>query len=955
MLRRSTFLILIALLALLVGTGVLSYLRVPVLGLDLQGGAEVTLEAQPEKGQEVTEEQMDQAVQILRTRVDALGVAEPQIQKEQGNRISIAVAGEDDPARVFALVGSTGQLYFIDLQEGLTQGVSRSFVAGAGIAPKTTLYDLLKAVPEEARNGEQSLLYAFEKGATDEPLNEFGAVDEDQLLLQLGEQSIPADVEVLGVPRDTIAVRCSNQSPAGCPPNITPVPTTAQEKFFWYLFDLPPPDQRLTGDDLESARSDFDPQTGQPVVLMDFTGRGAELFGSITKGLAERGRSEWSAAGAQEGAESFYFQNFAIILDGELQTYPTIDFVQNPNGIEGGSAQITGLDSPGEANDIALVLQSGSLPVRFVALSSSQVSATLGEASLRQGLIAGLAGLLLMMVYLVIFYRFLGLVADLALIIFAALFYGVILAIPVTMTLPGIAGMILTIGVAADANIVVFERIREEYRTGKTLRASISAGYSRGFRTILDANAVTLITAGVLFVAAQSTVKGFAFLLALGVIVSMFTSVFATRAILQVLSGFRWFDNPRVIGATMKPVRWRFDFAGRKRLWFGIAAAVMILCIGTLGVRGLNLGLDFTGGTRMAVVIAKPATVEEIRGVLTEVDGDLRTAVVRGEGEQTGSTFTAFQVDAKEIPANEIQTIAQQINQAYGLEQEIDVRTVSASFGSEILRGALLALGFSLLLIIIFMAVRFDWKYAVPMVVALLHDLVLAAGIYAISGREVTSASIAALLTILGYSLYDTIIVFDRVRENERVLKRHTYDQIVNISLWETVTRSLNTSLSTLVPILALFIFGGETLQDFAFALIVGIATGAYSSFFLASPLLSVLKSREPEYRGRRGSDELPAFIIGKAAAAAQRAPAAVAAGASATAGADASLAAELEADDAQLEARSDADAPSDADAGPAPSADASPPGAGGQAGPDEAAIEAARQRRAERKNRRKR
>ncbi len=937
MLRRGTVLILVALFALLIATGALSYLRAPVLGLDLQGGAEVTLEAQPEKGQTVTEEQMNAAVQILRTRVDAIGVSEPQIQLEQGNRISIAVAGENDPARVFALVGSTGQLYFIDLEEGLTEGVSRSFVAGAGIVPKTTLYDLLESAPKKLQSGEQSVLYAFKKSDTAEPLNPNGAVDMPQLLLQLGASTLPSDVVVYGVPAEHLAVKCSNQSPAGCPPNITPVPTSAKEKFFWYMFDLPPVDQRLTGDDLDSAKDDIDTTTGQPVVLMDFNDRGAELFGDITKQLADRGRSEWSAAGAQAGQESGYFQRFSIILDGELETYPTIDFSANPDGIQGGAAQITGLASQQEANDIALVLQSGSLPVRFVALSSSQVSATLGETSLKQGLIAGGVGLLLMMLYLIAFYRVLGVIAAVALIIFAALFYGVILAIPVTMTLPGIAGMILTIGVAADANIVVFERIREEFRAGKTLKASISAGYSRGFRTILDANTVTLITAGVLFVASQSSVKGFAFLLAIGVLVSMFTSVVATRAILNVLSNFSWFNNPRVIGAEAKPVRWRFDFAGRKRLFFAIAGVMIVICIAAVGIRGLNMGLDFTGGTRMAVVTTKPATVDEMRTLLVQVDSELGGAVIRGEGSTAGSTYTTFQIDAKEISPEKVQTVQQTVNQQYGLAEQIDVRTVSASFGSEILRGALLALLFSILLIIIYMAFRFDWKFAMPMIVALLHDLVIAVGIYAISGREVTSATIAALLTILGYSLYDTIIVFDRVRENEKTLLRQTYDQIVNISLWETVTRSLNTSLSTLLPILALFFFGGATLQDFAFALIIGIASGAYSSFFIAAPLLSVLKSREPVYQSRKGSDELPAFMLGKQA---MPVPA-VAAVAVGMAGAASDVTVTTD----------DVTVASDEDSSPAP--DPAPTGSIANAGPDDAAIEAARKRRVDRRGKR--
>ena len=341
----------------------------------------------------------------------------------------------------------------------------------------------------------------------------------------------------------------------------------------------------------------------------------------------------------------------------------------------------------------------------------------------------------------------------------------------------------------------------------------------------------------------------------------------------------------------------------------------MLICIAALAFRGLNLGLDFTGGTRMAVVTAKPATTDDIKRLLVKADGELSGAVVRGEGTSTNATtYTSFQIDAKEIPAAKVQTIEQSINQQYGLEQQIDVRTVSASFGSEILRGALLALAFSIFLIIIYIALRFDWKFAVPMIVALIHDLLIAAGVYAIFGREVTSASVAALLTILGYSLYDTIIVFDRVRENEKTLRRQTYDQIVNISLWETVTRSLNTSFSTLLPILALFIFGGAVLQDFAFALIVGIASGAYSSFFIAAPLLSVLKRNEPEYRGRKGTDELPVFILGREG---QRetpepVPAAV-------------VAADM--------------------AEPEPTA----------AGPDDAAIEAARQRRLERRGKRKR
>jgi SecD/SecF fusion protein len=869
--RRGNLAIIALVVALLVGTVALVVFRSPVLGLDLEGGAEVVLEATPEEGQEVTPQMLDQAVGILRDRVDALGVAEPEIRKEEGNRISVAVAGEQDPQRVFNLVGSTGKLYFIDLEEGLTQGVSRSVVEGAGITPKESLHDLLKAAEPQAKRDGASEIYAFQEekaadgSSTWKQLNPNGAANEEELKQRLEVAELPAGTQVLGVPKGKLAVSCSSISPAGCPPDLSPNPD-APEKLLWYMFDIPPADQLLTGSDLDDARADFDTRTSQPIVTMDFDGRGGRVFEEITNKLADRGRNLYEQAVSQgqadEGSQDFFLQRFAVVLDNELTTFPTIDFRDNPDGIKGGSAQITGLDSAGEAKNIALVLQSGSLPVEFQPLSTSLVSATLGDKSLNEGLIAGIAGLLIVMIYMIIFYRFLGLIADIALLIFAALFYGVILAIPVTMTLPGIAGVILTIGVAADANVVIFERIKEEVRAGKTVRAAIQAGYSKGFKTIIDANTVTLITAAVLFVASTASVKGFAFLLGLGVLVSMFSAVASTRAMLGILGNFKWFNNAAFMGADPKPVRWKMDFAGRKRLWFVISGVAIAVSLGSLVVNGLNEGIDFKGGTRMNVELERPATTNEVRTVLGDVDSGLSNAVIRGRGETRGQDeFTEFQIDAEEIPNEDVQAFTQGLRVQYGVADTPDVRSVSASFGSEILRGAILAIVFSILLIVVYIAFRFDWRYAAPMIAALLHDLVITIGVYSLFGLEVSSATVAAVLTILGYSLYDTIIIFDRVRENEQALRKHTYDEIVNISLWETATRSLNTSFITLLPILSLFIFGGETLRDFAFALLIGIACGAYSSFFIAAPLLAVIKGRQPQFRGRTGTHELPSFL----------------------------------------------------------------------------------------------
>jgi SecD/SecF fusion protein len=864
---RGNISIIVLVLALLAGTAALFATRSPVLGLDLRGGSEIVLQAQPDPGVQVTPQIMDQAVAIYNKRLNALGTTEPSIQKDGTDRITIQLPGEKNPDRVAALVGSTGTLYFLPLQDALTPGISRSVVAGAGIQQKNSLWDLLN--PLKGKTEGSTAYYAFDNGKR--PQNRQAAKTPQQLLQQLQVTKLPAGWTQLAVPKNKIAVFCKPTANRSCPPGLT-----TAGKTYWYMFDLPAKDKLLTGKDLSTARADFDPSTGEPVVSMQFNDRGGKLFKEITGNLARQGKADYDAAKATDPSADplNYVRQFTVILDGELETYPYIDFQRTPDGI-GKDSQITGV-TVDEAKDVATVLASGSLPVEFARLSQTQVSATLGKTSLQQGLIAGVAGLIIVMLWMVVFYRFLGVIADLALAIYAALYFGVILAIPVTLTLPGIAGLILTIGVAADANVVVFERIKEEVRAGRSVRAAISTGYRKGFSTIIDANAVTLITASVLFVASQSSVRGFAFLLAIGVIVSMFTAVAATRAMLGILGGFKWFNNAAFMGATAKPVRWKIDVVGRTKIWFAVSGAVILVSFGSLAYQGLNRGLDFTGGTRLAFALSNPqgATVDEVRNLAKPINSELGRAIIRGTGAPVSSDhYVGFQMESKEISAQNVVDFRFALTKKFGdnaiPQDKFSQTTVSGSFGREILQSAILAFIFSLVLIVAYLAFRFDWRYAAPTIVALLHDLIITIGVYSITGREVTSATVAAVLTILGYSLYDTIIVFDRVRENERLLRRHTYGQIVNISLWETLTRSLNTSIITLLPIASLFVFGGDTLKDFAFALLVGIITGAYSSFFVASPLLVLLKRREPEFVKRQGSSELPAIFLRSNAAAA--------------------------------------------------------------------------------------
>ena len=507
----------------------------------------------------------------------------------------------------------------------------------------------------------------------------------------------------------------------------------------------------------------------------------------------------------------------------------------------------------GDAKKLALVLQTGALPVEFKTAERTDVSATLGKDSLTQAKKAAIVGLLVVALFLLLLYRFLGLVAVIGLGIYAAFLYAAILLFNVTMTLPGFAGLILTIGVAADANVVVFERIKEEVRAGKSVRAAISAGYSKGFRTILDANVVTAITALVLFAVATAQVKGFALMLLIGTVISLITAVGATRAMLGLLAGFNWFNKPRFMGAQgQQTAKWlQIDFMRKRYLWFAISGAIVLLGAGALGVRGLNLGIDFKGGSQLTFKTPAAHTTGDVRQVLaTQGYAD---AVIQGRGSATnGDQYKTFQIRTKALSSAKLTQVTR------ALEDKLQTTapgatTVSSSFGRQIAKSAIIAILVSLFLVVLYIAIRFDLKFAGPVIVAMLHDVVICVGIYALLGREVTSSTVAAILTVLGYSIYDTIIIFDRIRENIPIMRRSSFATIANISLWETIRRSLATSFITLLPVGALFLFGGDTLKDFAFALMVGIAAGAYSSIFIAAPLLTILKEREPEYARRKG------------------------------------------------------------------------------------------------------
>jgi SecD/SecF fusion protein len=580
---------------------------------------------------------------------------------------------------------------------------------------------------------------------------------------------------------------------------------------------------------------------------MEFTGKGSDKFEKIT-------RDEWIRGKLRQQP-----QHFAIVLDRAIKTFPQIDYTDSSlsGGIGGGRAQIEGLDSFQEAKEIALVLQTGALPVKFETLDRTDISATLGKDSLAEAQKAAIGGLILVAIFLLIFYRFLGLVAVAGLGIYAAFLYATILLFNVTLTLPGFAGLVLTFGVAADANIVIFERIKEEVRAGRSVRAAIAQGYKKGFATIVDANVVTAITAMVLFAVATASVRGFALMLLLGTALSMLTAVLATRAILALIGGFGWIDNPRFMGTTGQGIpHWlRWDFIGRRRIWFAISGAVVAVSIAAIAYNGLNLGIDFKGGTQITFRTPEPTSLEEVRSEASQIGQ--AGAVIQGRGPSVDGNYTSFQIRSESLSGEEQSSLQQGLANAVGATS-FGAKSVSESFGQQIANNALLAILVSLLLIVAYISVRFQWKYSVGVLVALAHDVIITVGIYALTGREVSTATVAAILTVLGYSIYDTIIVFDRMRENVPLMRRASFRVIGNVSMWEVLPRSLATTFITLLPVASLYVFGGDTLKDFAFALLVGIGSGAYSSIFLAAPLVAALKEREPEFARRR--DDLSAL-----------------------------------------------------------------------------------------------
>jgi protein-export membrane protein SecD/preprotein translocase SecF subunit len=842
--KQLTPLLFIVLAAIGALVAVVASSTTPQLGLDLQGGVSVVL--QPTE--EVDGDRLDQTIEIIRNRVDALGVAEPEIAR-QGDAVVVQLPGVENQQRALELVGDTAELRF---------------------------RPVLNVLPGSIEDALSSTTTTTAPTATTAPAD--------------GSTTVPAPVEGQSAAGAATPFQEDPAATTTVPPvdpsaTTTTVPLTTG-------FELTPREDDLPDQPVVLAERD-----DQDEIVATYQLGPTAATGEIVADAAAElgGTGQWSvrleikggaaiesfnaiAAQCNSAAQTCPSGQLAIVLDSDVVSAPQI----SQPSYERDQIQISGSFGEREAKDLALVLRYGSLPVNLEPQTVQTVSATLGEDSLRAGLAAGLVGLALVCLYILVYYRALGLVVVLGLGVWSALNYSIISWLGETqglaLSLAGVTGLVVSVGVTVDSYVVYFERLKDEVAAGRTLRSSTERAFKRSWRTILAANLSSLIGAALLYWLTVGPVRGFAFFLGLATLLDIVVAWFFIRPMVALLAANRFFtESPRfgvarglagrtgAMDASAAAVERRRSvwtrlyhgethvrFVPRLRRWGLVSLLVIAVGMVSLVTRGLNLGIDFEGG----VVWEVPAGDLSVADAQELVEGegleDVTVQTLEADGEEE------LRIEAAATDPDLATDITRLLAEETGTDvDEVSFTSVGPSWGDEISEKALRALIFFLIAITIYISFRFELRMAIPTLVALLHDIAVTIGVYSLFGFEVTPATVIALLTILGFSIYDGIVVFDKVDENTPLVGSKedlTYGEMVDQSLNEVLMRSLNTSITALLPVASLlvlgsFVLGATTLEEFALALLVGLFAGAYSSIFIASPLLAILKEREPRFR----------------------------------------------------------------------------------------------------------
>ncbi|PIF05438.1 MAG: protein translocase subunit SecDF [Draconibacterium sp.] len=813
---------------------------------------------------EETTAAIDNSFNILRTRIDRFGVAQPNIQKLQTKgRILVELPGVKDQTRVRNLLQGTAMLEFWETYENaevyqyLLEANARIKELNDLKAEKDSLAgnkteNTETAVADTAKT-EKSLLEQLEGSSVSDStaaVDNIADIKKDYplfaVLIPSSDQSgqlYPGPVVGMAHSRDTAQVNSYLALPqvkSLLPRDLnfcwTAKPYDVAGNYFRLIaLKVTTRDGRapLDGDVITDARQDFDQFGANPEVAMSMNSEGAKTWQRLTK--ENIGKS------------------IAIVLDGAVRSYPTVQ-----NEISGGRSSISGLESIEEAKDLANILKSGKMPAPARIVEEQIVGPSLGRESIRSGMYSFIVAFIMVLIYMLFFYsKKAGLTANIALIANLFFLFGILASLGAVLTLPGIAGIVLTMGMAVDANVIIYERVQEELRAGKGIKLSISDGYKNAYSAIIDGQVTTFLTGIVLYLFGSGPIKGFATTLMVGIVTSLFTAIFLTRLI------FEWqLKKSRNITFTSKITKnWlvnpKIKFLDKRKIAYIISGTLITISIFSFITRGFNLGIDFQGGRTYTIRFDEDVKVADIQNTLTNAFGSAPEVKTFGADNQV-RIVTKYKIDdLSENVDNEVEeTLFNGLKSGGYIGNEVSYndfienyrmssQKVGPTISDDIKKDAIIAITFALIIIFLYIMIRFsNWKYGLGGVFSLAHDTIITLGFFSLLhgilpfSLEIDQAFIAAILTVIGYSINDTVIVYDRIREHLKIYPKRNLKDNMDHAMNSTLRRTMNTSLTTLVVLLVIFIFGGANIRGFIFALLIGIGIGTYSSIFVASPVV---------------------------------------------------------------------------------------------------------------------
>jgi len=818
-----------------------------------------TYEMRDKIGPESTDEQVIEVIRaeaesavsnsfnVLRNRIDRFGVTQPNIQKlGNSGRILVELPGVKEPERVRKLLQGTASLEFWATYDNAEV---EAFLAEANAKLAEILADTEVAAVEAAAPAEADSLLAAELQQGQKEAEAEAAYRKQNPLFSVLQPSGAKGNACIGYANYADTARVNKylnmpQIKALFPREFKPMWTVKASQ--WIpgdnIFELvaikaTSRDGKapLDGGVVTDARVQYGNTGGNPEVSMSMNAEGASIWARMTKDNIGR--------------------QIAIVLDGMVYSYPTVN-----SAIEGGSSQITGNFTLEEAEDLANVLKSGKLPAPATIIQEQVVGPSLGAESINAGLISFVIAFVLVLIYMILFYQGAGLVADIALLANVVLLFGTLVSFGAVLTLPGIAGLVLTLGMAVDANVIIYERVKEELRAGKGLSKAIADGYSNAYSAIIDGQITTLLTGIVLFIFGSGPVQGFATTLIIGIITSVLTSIFITRLVFddRVSKGKNvTFDNKLTRNFLQNT---HVDFLGKKKIAYVVSGVLIVASLVSIFTKGFTYGVDFTGGRTYVVRFDQPVTAEDVRAAaIAEFDGAVEVKQFGGESQMKITTQYLVEDESTDADAevenklyNALKgffttdlTFAEFTSTLDNPNGIISSDKVGPTIANDITRSAIIAVIIALFVIFAYIAIRFKgWTWGLGGVTGLAHTALIVIGFFSIfSGilpfsLDIDQTFIAAILTIIGYAINDTVVIFDRIREYKELHPKADFAKNTNEALNSTLSRTMNTSLTTLITMIAIAIFGGEVIRGLAVALIVGIVVGTYASIFIATPIM---------------------------------------------------------------------------------------------------------------------